>query len=613
MDDNKEATPPPSEPAPKETPDASLNPEGKPSASHGAGWKTVRAVNWRRWFYFPRLFSRDEKTAILVFGLIAVAAFGFLVFRIVDRLTILAPDVGGTLREGVARELRFINPLYAASDTDRDITNLVFSKLIRYSRNGSPDMDLAENIEVGEDGKVYTVHLRPGVRWHDGEDFSADDVVFTVKTIQDPDYKSPLRQNWQGVTVEKIDDAAVRLTLRQAYAPFMENLALGIIPEHLWRKIPRETAVLSDLNLKPIGTGPYQFSKLTRRQDGSIISVALTRNKNYYLDGPYIREIDFKFYPDEVQLIAAYRRNEVDSFLVTSAAGAGELQKLDAEIHQLRLPKIFAVFLNPGANPALTRQAVRQALSAAIDRETILQKSGVGSGVVVNSAIPPGTFGFNAGITPPLQDQAEAQKLLQKDGWKDLNGDGILERREGKGKSQTTEKLELRIVTSDAPELAKTAELVAAMWKNIGVKTEVTAMTVSELESSMIRPRAYEVLIFGEVFGHDPDPFAFWHTSQLKDPGLNVALYSNRAVDQLLEQARRTADPALREKKYLEFQKTVSDDIGAIFLYAPSDHYAVRKSIQGVDIGDVTLTEERFNRIAGWFVDRGRAIKKPLW
>ena len=613
MDDNKEANSPPSEPAAKEAPDASLNPEGKSLASYGASWKTIRAINWRWWFYFPRLFSRDEKMAILIFGLIAVAAFGFLAFRIVDRVTILVPDVGGILREGVTHELRFINPLYAVSDADRDITSIVFSRLIRYSRNGSPDMDLAENVEVGEDGRVYTVHLRKGIRWHDGEDFSADDVVFTIKTIQDPDYKSPLRQNWQGVTAEKVDEATVRLTLRQAYAPFMENLALGIIPEHLWRKIPRETAVLSDLNLKPIGTGPYQFSKLVRRGDGSIISVTLTRSRNYYLDGPYIREVDFNFYSDEAQLIAAYRRNEVDSFLVTSAASAEELQKLDAELHQLHLPKIFAVFLNPGANPALARKAVRQALSAAIDREAVLQKSGVGSGVVVNSAIPPGTFGFNAAITPPLQDQVEAQKFLQKDGWKDANSDGILERTEGRGKSQTTQKLELRIVTSDAPELAKTAELVAAMWKNIGVKTEVTAMTVSELESSMIRPRAYEVLIFGEVFGHDPDPFAFWHTSQLKDPGLNVALYSNRAVDQLLEQARRTADPALREEKYLEFQKTVSDEIGAIFLYAPSDHYAVRKSIQGVDIGDVTLTEERFNRIANWFVDRGRALKKPLW
>lgn len=582
-------------------------PEVEPKTS--ANWETIKNVTLRQWLYLPRLFSREERVRIFVVGAIALAAFGVLTSRIIGRITVIKPSVGGTLREGIIREPRFINPIFASSDADRDVASLVFSKLIRYDSNGAPAMDLAENIEASPDGKSYTVHLRQGIKWHNGENFSADDVIFTIKTIQDPEYKSPLRQNWQGVAVEKLDDVTLRLTLRQAYAPFLENLSLGIIPEHLWRKIPRETAVLSDLNLKPIGTGPYRFSKFARRADGSISSINLIRSKNYYLEGPFIKEIVFSIYDSENDLAAAYRRNEIDSLFLTSTASADQLKALDVELHRLNLPKIFAVFLNPGANSPLGRRAVRQALLYAIDREAIVAKAAASGGTLINSAIPPGTFGFNADIVPPKYDLAGAQKFLKDDGWKDADGDGVLERSEGRGKSRKTEKLEIRLVTSDSPELAKAAELIAGMWQAAGAKTEVKTMPVNELESSMLRPRAYEALLFGEVLGHDPDPFAFWHTSQLKDPGLNIALYSNRAVDSLLEEARRTSNPTQREAKYREFQKIVTGDIGAIFLYAPSDHYVVRKNVKGAVLGAITLPDERFNGISQWHINVGRGLK----
>lgn len=280
-----------------------------------AVWSTLRQLTKRQWHYLPRLFSDRERLIFAAAGAVAVIAFGLLGWRLIVRFTVPRPAVGGVLREGVLQEPRFINPLYASNDTDRDLTNLVFAKLISYDETGAPVMDLAENVEVSDDSKTYTVFLRPGVLWHDGEALTADDVIFTIKTIQDPEYQSPLRQNWQGVAVEKLSDEAVRFTLRQPYAPFLENLAVGIIPAHLWRKIPRESAVLSDLNTKPVGAGPYRFSKLTRQADGTITSVVLTRNKHYHREGPYLKEIQFSFYPDEGELLAAYRRGDIDSFV----------------------------------------------------------------------------------------------------------------------------------------------------------------------------------------------------------------------------------------------------------------------------------------------------------
>mgnify|MGYP001578819571 CR=1 FL=1 len=576
-----------------------------------ATWRTVRGLDRRQWLYLPRLFNREERLRIFIAGGIAVVAIAVLTARIFTRITVEGPAVGGTFREGTLTEPRFLNPLYASTDTDRDLVNLVFSKLIRYDHEGKTAMDLAEGVEVSDDGKAYTVRLRSGVRWHNGADVSADDVVFTIKTIQDPEYQSPLRPNWQGVAVEKLNDLTVRFTLRQPYAPFIENLALGIIPEHLWRKIPREAAVLSDLNLKPVGTGPYRFRKLTRQEDGTITAVVLERNRSYHLRTPYIEELRFTFYPDETRLVAAYRRNDIDGFLLFSALELPAVQSLDVEIHELNLPKLFAVFLNPGAQPALGRPAVRRALALAIDRRAIIGDTVAGGGVEVNTPLPPGTFGHDSEIAGIPYDPDAARALLAKDGWDDADGDGVLERSEGSGRKKTTQKLEVRLVTSDAAELARAEERIAEMWRAIGVKVEAQTLAVGDLEATMIRPRAYEALLFGEVLGHDPDPFAFWHTSQLKDPGLNIALYSNATVDRLLEEARRTADPAERAKRYRQFQQLVAEEIGAIFLYSPTHFYVVRRNVRGVVLGSLALPDERFNGVNQWYIDTRRVFRSP--
>lgn len=573
-----------------------------------AFWPTIRRLSRRQWLYLPRLLSARERNLVLAAAALALVAFGAFATLGIRRVTVERPAVGGELREGVIGEPRFANPLYATSDTDRDLTELVFSKIIRYAGGNEPELDLAEGLEVSPDATIYTIRLRQGIRWHDGERFDADDVIFTIKAVQDPEYQSPLRANWQGVAVEKIDAATLRLTLRQPYAPFMENLALGILPEHLWRKIPRESAVLSDLNLKPIGTGPYRFRKFSRRDDGTVTSITLTRNRRYHLTGPYLNEMRLIMYPSEERLVAAYRRNEIDGFAFGSAASREEMSRLDATTHELVVPKLFAVFLNSSASPALGRQNVRKALATALDRPAIIAQS-EGDGAPVDSPIPPGVFGASPDIAPIPYDPEAARALLAADGWKDAKADGVLERTEGSGRNRKTVELTVRLSTSDAPELAVSAEAIAEFWRAIGARVEVSALPVGELESAVIRPRAYEALLFGEIFGHDPDPYAFWHTSQLKDPGLNIALYSNRAADQLLEEARRAGDPQAREARYRQFQKIVSDDLGAIFLYRPVRYYALRRTVRAMLADHMALPGERFAAANQWYTDTRRALK----
>ena len=574
-----------------------------------SAWTTLRGIPRRRWLYFPRLFTRRER--IIITALALVALFSLLAFsrRITLLVTVERPAGGGVLREGEIGEPRYLNPLFASNNTDRDITNLVFAKIVRYNPAGDIAMDLAQSVETSDDGLAYTVVLRDDAQWHDGEPLTADDIVFTIRAIQNPEYQSPLRATWQGVDAERMNDRTVRFTLRQAYAPFIENLAVGIIPAPLWQNIPAGTANLSDLNQKPIGAGPYRFQKLTRREDGTITSLVLERNTSFRGGKPFLGEIRFTFYPDEQSRIASYRRNEIDSFFATGDIDLAPLRTEDTVIRETGAPKVFGVFMNAGRQPAFARRAVREALARAIDRDRIIRDASPGSRRT-EAAIPPGTFGFNGDIKAPAFDPEAAKSLLAKDGWKDSDNDGVLDRSEiGANKKKTTQKLELEIFTSDAPELAAPARLVAEMWQAIGVKTEVKVLAVNELQQAVIRPRAYPVLIFGEVFRHDPDPFAFWHTSQLKDPGLNVALYSNRKVDQLLEDARKTNDRGAREATYREFQRIVNDDIAAIFLTTPRYAYIIREGTQGMTFSSLTLPEDRFNGVEQWYQDTRRAFR----
>lgn len=567
-------------------------------------------LNQRQWLYLPRILSTSEKTALAGFIILALASGAILAGRVYLRVTVIKPAFGGTYREGLLQEPRFINPIYASSnDTDRDITQLVFSGLIRYTPSGQVEPLLAESVEITNDGKSYTIRLREGLRWHDGEPLNADDVLFTIKTIQNAEFKSPWRPNWQGVLMDKLDERTIKFVLKQPYAPFIENLAVGIIPEHLWARVSPQAALLSELNLKPVGSGPYRFQSFTRLPEGSITSYTLSAFRHFHLGRTHIKEIAFTFYPSEAEMIASYRKGEIDGISILSAKNLQALQKTDLAVHSLRLPRVVALFLNGAQQGAFTDKKVRLALAHSIDVNTAIANVLVGAAEAISSPIPPGSAGFNPDIPKIQHDLERAKTLLDEAGWKDSNKDGTRDKTETKNRKKVVTPLKIEIATSDFPELVEIAEVIKGMWKSVGVDVQIKVLSATELESSVIRPRAYQTLLFGEIFGHDPDPFAFWHTSQIKDPGLNIALYSNRKTDALLEEARRTTDSAKREEKYSEFQKIVAEDAPAIFLFSPISYYGVRTAVKGVEIGKIAVPHERFANAEKWYLKTRRGLK----
>jgi len=549
--------------------------------------------------YVLRSASRKERALLGILSLAAAIGFFGTLYKINARFSDIIPDEGGSIDEGIIGSPHFINPILAIADSDRDITALVYAGLLRPDGRGALIPELAERYEISEDGLSYTFYIRPDAVFHDGERVSADDVIFTIESAKNPIIKSPARAGWEGVEVEKIDEKTVRFWLKRRYAPFLENATIGILPKHIWKDITPEQISISELNLKPVGAGPYEVSKVLTGKGGIVVSYALKSFPEYALGEPYIRKIMLTFYPSEIELINAYERGEID---VAAAISPQNLQKIkgrDGEIKGLDLPRIFGVFFNQNEKSIFLQKAVRQALDLSINKQQIIDEVLGGYAHEISSPIPKGSFGAME-FEKAVYDPDVAKALLEKNGWKFNAEKNIYEKIE---KGRVSNQLSFSISTSNAPDLVRTADILKSSWERIGAKVEVRVFETSDLNQNVIRTRKYDALLFGEVVGRDPDPFAFWHSSQRNDPGLNIALYTSGTVDKIVEEARGIISREERAKKYEEFQKEIRSDFPSIFLYSPAFIYILPHDLLGFDTQNIVTSAERFANVSKWYFD----------
>ena len=520
-----------------------------------------------------------------------------------------APAYGGEYIEGMVGQPRFINPvLCQTSDIDSDLSALIYSSLLKLDNEGKLVNDIAKNYEVEEDGLSYIFYIKEGIKWHDEKELTVDDLIFTIQTIQNGDFNSPLQTSWKGIRTEKIDDHTIRFILKNAYSPFLNNLTFGILPKHLWEFTEVSNFPLTEYNLTPIGTGHYKFKQFTKDREGKISSIELVANENYHSKVPFISKLTFKFFKTEEDAIAAFNRKEIKGINYLSPRNKKRIIDIDkTNLYRLHLPRYFAIFFNQTKSKALSDKTVRLALSYAVNKDRMIEEILDGEGYAAQTPIPPQLLGYNP--ETKIYDYAEehAKNILETAGWVDSDEDGIREKRQEDEEEEI--KLEFTLVTTDWPELIESAKMLQEMWEKIGARVEIKNIQASELKNDYIKPREYEALLFGEILNYDPDPFAFWHSSQKKESGLNLSLYDNLEVDKLLEEARQETDQEIRAEKYRKFQELVVEDIPAIFLYSPNYLYLHNSSVQGVDLYNIVIPSNRFNGIEEWYVKTKRVWK----
>lgn len=562
---------------------------------------------WTKHFTLPKTdaleeavhsFSPFEKVLFWVL-VVALAGSSLSILSHVNNLILVeTPARGGSLVEGVLGSPRFINPILATSDADRDLLALVYSGLLKATPEGGLIADLAETYTVSEDGLIYSFIIREDAVFHDGEPVTADDVVFTVQKALDPTLKSPRRANWDGIVIEKVDEREVRFTLIRPYTPFLQNTTIGILPKHLWESLSAEQFSFSPLNINPVGSGPYRIAGIKKNSSGTPESYTLKAFRHYTLGRPYITTLTTRFYQTEDTLISAYTHNDVEAI---NSIAPEKIVTLDTKrIEQAPLPRIFAVFFNQNINQLFSHVEVRKALDIVLNKEAIVTQVLSGYGTAINSPIPSGSIERTTAptVSESLTDEermAEARAILERNGW-------TFNEEEGLWQANKKGNLEFSLSTSNVPELKAAAEIVKARWEALGVKVTLKIFEVGNLNQNVIRPREYDALLFGEVVGRELDLFAFWHSSQRNDPGLNIAQYANITADKLLETGRTILDATERNNKYLEFEKEVQSDIPAIFLYSPDFIYVFPDRVKGLRLGSVTTSGERFLNVHQWHI-----------
>lgn len=524
------------------------------------------------------------------------------------------PAAGGTLVEGVLNTPAHINPLLATSDVgteaDRDLSALIYSGLLRSDGNNGFIPDLAQGYDVSKDGLTYTFILKPNLVWHDGEKITAADVVFTVKTAQDGRMKSPKRANWDGVTVEQVDDLAVRFTLKQPYAPFLENATMGILPKHIWATVDYNRFDTNKYNREPVGSGPYKFdSIITTTKDGDEIPVSYTLKSfdKFALGKPRIDTIKFVFFGNEADLVQAVKNGTVGAINSISPENAQKLSALGYRIERTPLPRVLAVFFNQTEQPLFTSAAVRKALTLAVDKKATINSVLLGYGVPLDSPLPPGTAGYQV-AQPELPHDTQlsmAHALLTKDGWSFASTTNTWTKTIKKVK-QT---LAFNLSTSDANELKTVAQNLKNSWAELGVPVNVRVFATGDLKETIVRPRKFDALFFGQVLGLGGDPYPFWHSSQRLDPGLNITSYANSKVDKLLDAARTETDETKRTAEYASFSNEVVRDDPAIFMYAPEFIYVLPREVKGLALHAITVPSDRFLNVYEWYIDTDHVWK----
>ncbi len=533
-------------------------------------------------------------------ALIAVAGTlllgALLIYLAYTTTTVIVAAEGGTYVEGMAGNPTHLNPLLSGyNQVDADLVSLIFSGLTEINERGEVVPDLARKWDISEDGLIYTFYLRPDVRWHDGESFTADDVVFTIEALQDPNFQGPpeLATLWQAVAAEKQSDHIVSFTLREPFAPFLAYTTVGILPKHILEGVPARELPRHPFSAHPVGTGSFRLLELTAEH------ALLEANPYYYGQKPYLDKVEFLFYREYGEIFAAYQRGEVEGISRVLPPDLDRVRQVEGlNLYSTWLPRYTLIFLNLEA-PAFQEKEVRQALLWAIDRQRIIDQILDGQGLVVDSPILPNSWAYDEDIPRYDYNPQQAKDLLEEAGWVDTNNDGV---REKEGVA-----LEFPLLTNDDPLRVRIIEEIARELAEVGVgvRTQTLGYGVSE----RLQSHHFTAVLYGwGDLPPDPDLYEMWHSTQATDEGQNYGGFANRDVDEILEQARLINDSAQRRELYRRFQEIFAQEVPALLLYYPIYNYAVSERVKGVQLGPLSTPSDRFRTIADWYVNTRRVM-----
>lgn len=511
---------------------------------------------------------------------------------------------GGVYVEGVIGNISTLNPLLAASEPEQAVSRLLFSSLYNYDVTGALHTDLAESMTVKDD-KVYTIKLRNAV-WHDGKKLTAEDVVYTINLIKNPQVRSPLRVNWLDISARAIDDSTVEFMLPAVYAGFSHALTFPVIPKHILQSVSPSSMREADFSSNPVGSGPFAVKRVqTSESTSSTDVVRMEPNTKYYGAVSTLSRLELRAYGNESLLVKAVNSGEVSAASGLSLSAADNIKSKQYSTKHWLLNKGVYLLMN-NRSQTLQDARVRQALRYATDTSSI--RATVGDNVArLDTPILQSQIAQKLPAAPDYNlDKAKA--LLKEAGWTYSQG-------QWKGKDGRP--LAVAVTTSSGrDEYKKIVDVLKQQWSKLGVDVQLreidTSSTTTSFVQSVLQPRDYDALLYELELGADPDVFAYWHSSQASASGYNFANYSNRTVDNDLVGGRSRTNSALRAAKYIQFVNQWLNDAPAIGLYQSVGSYVLNNGASIVEPrGSLNTMNDRYADVTTWSTGRASVYKTP--
>lgn len=488
------------------------------------------------------------------------------------------PAYGDIIVEGAIGDASNLIPILASDSASHNISGLIYNGLVKYDKDIRIVGDLAESWDISENGLVITFHLRKGVKWHDGHPFTAEDVLYTYRVTIDP--KTPTAYAGDFMKVKKaevIDPYTFRVTYDQPFAPALSSWGASILPKHL---LEGKDITKSALARRPIGTGPYRFKEWITGQ-----KIVLTANPDYFEGRPYINAYVLRIIPDMATMFLELRAQGIDRMDLTPLQYTRQTENrfFSRNFQKFRYTSFSYTYLGYNLQDQLfSDRRVRQAITYAINREEIIRGVLLGLGTVATGPFKPGTWAHNPAVKAYPYDPQKARELLAAAGWRDTDGDGILDRN---GKPFAFE-----LITNQGNEVRrKTAEIIQKRLAEVGISVKIRIIEWAAFVKEFINKRRFEATVLGWTVPMDPDLYDVWHSSKTGPEELNFISYKNEELDALLEKGRSTFDIEERKKAYYRIQEILAEDQPYTFLYVPEALPIVHARFRGIQPAPVGI------------------------
>ena len=481
------------------------------------------------------------------------------------------PACGDTLVTGSIGEASTLIPLLASDAASHTIAGYIYNGLVKYDKNLNLVGDLARSWEVSPDGLVITFHLRRGVTWQDGREFTSRDVLYTYRVTVDPKTPTSYAEDFKQVKkVETPDPYTVRVSYDHPFAPALASWGSSILPAHL---LEGKDITKTDLARKPVGTGPYRLKEWVAGQ-----KITLEAYEGYFEGRPYLSRVVDRLIPDSATMYLELKAGGVDMMNLTPVQYARQTvgKQFLERFNKYRYPASSYVYLGYNLrNPLFSDVRVRRAMTHAINKEELIQGVLLGMGQIARGPYKPGTWAWNPEIRDPAYDPAAARRLLAEAGWCGTNSDGIL--------TKGGKPFQFTVLTNQGnAERLKTAQIIQQRLRAVGIDMKIRVIEWASFITHFIDKRNFEAVILGWTLGQDPDIFDVWHSSKTGPKELNFIGYKNEEVDRLIVAGRGTFDQKERQRCYWRIQEILAEEQPYTFLYVPDALPAVSARVRGI-------------------------------